>query len=38
MALSGLYKMDLNREGLEARKVSYYASAPVQARELEIKQ
>lgn len=30
--------MDLNREALEARKIGYYASTPVQAREFEIKQ
>lgn len=30
--------MDLNRVGLEARRISYYATALVQAIGLEIKQ
>lgn len=38
MALLGSYKINLNREGLEARKMSCNATSPVQARRLEIKQ
>lgn len=30
--------MDLNRQGLEARMISYFDTAPVQARGLELKQ
>lgn len=37
-ALLGSYKINLNREGLEARKMSCNATSPVQARRLEIKQ